>query len=213
MISWFLCFFFFTFYHHHPSLSLSRKVKTENTLHTFSAHSINTTSLLSLSPRFPLSFSLSLSLSLSLRVFVTLFLVEYRHTERFSDLGFGQGNLKKQRVSSFGSLAYTTMSVFKDEDPRIHGIKTKIRVVPNFPKPGLFFFFLSSKIWCYLSFSFSFLTQQVVLKNVVSLSWKPDYVAWLKWVFIFSAKSDGLCDKNENFHFWVSFHFPSIFHT
>ncbi|XP_021823875.1 adenine phosphoribosyltransferase 3 [Prunus avium] len=31
------------------------------------------------------------------------------------------------------------MSVFKDEDPRIHGIKTKIRVVPNFPKPGIMF--------------------------------------------------------------------------
>ncbi|RXH97305.1 hypothetical protein DVH24_035973 [Malus domestica] len=31
------------------------------------------------------------------------------------------------------------MSVLKDEDPRIHGIKTKIRVVPNFPKPGIMF--------------------------------------------------------------------------
>nr|CAN64503.1 hypothetical protein VITISV_016996 [Vitis vinifera] len=28
------------------------------------------------------------------------------------------------------------MSACKDQDPRIHGIKTKIRVVPNFPKPG-----------------------------------------------------------------------------
>ncbi|PON92978.1 Adenine phosphoribosyl transferase [Trema orientale] len=31
------------------------------------------------------------------------------------------------------------MSAYKDEDPRIHGIKTKIRVVPNFPKPGIMF--------------------------------------------------------------------------
>ncbi|RXI01162.1 hypothetical protein DVH24_001396 [Malus domestica] len=31
------------------------------------------------------------------------------------------------------------MLVLKDEDPRIHGIKTKIRVVPNFPKPGIMF--------------------------------------------------------------------------
>ncbi|CAN6579410.1 unnamed protein product [Malus baccata var. baccata] len=31
------------------------------------------------------------------------------------------------------------MSVLKNEDPRIHGIKTKIRVVPNFPKPGIMF--------------------------------------------------------------------------
>lgn len=29
------------------------------------------------------------------------------------------------------------MSVCREEDPRIHGIKTKIRVVPNFPKPGI----------------------------------------------------------------------------
>lgn len=31
------------------------------------------------------------------------------------------------------------MSVCREEDPRIHGIKTKIRVVPNFPKPGIMF--------------------------------------------------------------------------
>ncbi|KAI3918694.1 hypothetical protein MKX01_042014 [Papaver californicum] len=32
-----------------------------------------------------------------------------------------------------------TMSVCKGQDPRIHGIQTKIRVVPNFPKPGIMF--------------------------------------------------------------------------
>ncbi|KAL5551156.1 hypothetical protein UlMin_001332 [Ulmus minor] len=31
------------------------------------------------------------------------------------------------------------MSACKDEDPRIQGIKTKIRVVPDFPKPGIMF--------------------------------------------------------------------------
>ncbi|XP_050229719.1 adenine phosphoribosyltransferase 3 [Mercurialis annua] len=31
------------------------------------------------------------------------------------------------------------MSAYRDEDPRIHGIQTKIRVVPNFPKPGIMF--------------------------------------------------------------------------
>ncbi|XP_021901852.1 adenine phosphoribosyltransferase 3 isoform X1 [Carica papaya] len=31
------------------------------------------------------------------------------------------------------------MSALRDEDPRIHGIKTKIRVVPDFPKPGIMF--------------------------------------------------------------------------
>ncbi|KAI6702257.1 hypothetical protein NL676_011393 [Syzygium grande] len=31
------------------------------------------------------------------------------------------------------------MSAYKDNDPRIHGIKTRIRVVPNFPKPGIMF--------------------------------------------------------------------------
>ncbi|XP_023550317.1 adenine phosphoribosyltransferase 3-like isoform X1 [Cucurbita pepo subsp. pepo] len=31
------------------------------------------------------------------------------------------------------------MSAYKDEDPRIHGIRTKIRVVPNFPQPGIMF--------------------------------------------------------------------------
>ncbi|KAK9276078.1 hypothetical protein L1049_005609 [Liquidambar formosana] len=31
------------------------------------------------------------------------------------------------------------MSAYRDEDPRINGIKTKIRVVPNFPKPGIMF--------------------------------------------------------------------------
>ncbi|KAF5478463.1 hypothetical protein F2P56_005022 [Juglans regia] len=31
------------------------------------------------------------------------------------------------------------MSACRDEDPRIHGIKTKIRVVPNFPKAGIMF--------------------------------------------------------------------------
>ncbi|XP_030524769.1 adenine phosphoribosyltransferase 4 [Rhodamnia argentea] len=31
------------------------------------------------------------------------------------------------------------MAAYRDKDPRIHGIKTKIRVVPNFPKPGIMF--------------------------------------------------------------------------
>ncbi|KAK4748548.1 hypothetical protein SAY87_015134 [Trapa incisa] len=31
------------------------------------------------------------------------------------------------------------MSACKDEDPRINRIKTSIRVVPNFPKPGIMF--------------------------------------------------------------------------
>ncbi|KDP25639.1 hypothetical protein JCGZ_20795 [Jatropha curcas] len=31
------------------------------------------------------------------------------------------------------------MSAYRDEDPRIHGIQTKIRVVPNFPKEGIMF--------------------------------------------------------------------------
>ncbi|KAF7810126.1 adenine phosphoribosyltransferase 3 [Senna tora] len=31
------------------------------------------------------------------------------------------------------------MSSLTHDDPRIHGIKTKIRVVPNFPKPGIMF--------------------------------------------------------------------------
>ncbi|OVA01417.1 Phosphoribosyltransferase domain [Macleaya cordata] len=31
------------------------------------------------------------------------------------------------------------MSACKGEDPRVHGIKSKIRVVPNFPKPGIMF--------------------------------------------------------------------------
>ncbi|KAK8603619.1 hypothetical protein V6N13_096093 [Hibiscus sabdariffa] len=31
------------------------------------------------------------------------------------------------------------MSAYRDKDPRIHGIQSKIRVVPNFPKPGIMF--------------------------------------------------------------------------
>ncbi|XP_022156477.1 adenine phosphoribosyltransferase 3-like [Momordica charantia] len=31
------------------------------------------------------------------------------------------------------------MSAYRDEDPRIHGIRTQIRVVPNFPQPGIMF--------------------------------------------------------------------------
>uniref|UniRef100_A0A9I9CLP5 adenine phosphoribosyltransferase n=1 Tax=Cucumis melo TaxID=3656 RepID=A0A9I9CLP5_CUCME len=31
------------------------------------------------------------------------------------------------------------MSAYRDEDPRIHGIRTKIRVVPDFPQPGIMF--------------------------------------------------------------------------
>ncbi|KAG6596847.1 Adenine phosphoribosyltransferase 3 [Cucurbita argyrosperma subsp. argyrosperma] len=31
------------------------------------------------------------------------------------------------------------MSAIKDEDPRINGIRTNIRVVPDFPKPGIMF--------------------------------------------------------------------------
>ena len=42
---------------------------------------------------------------------------------------------RKRRGSFVVSLS-ATMSACKDQDPRIHGIKTKIRVVPNFPKPG-----------------------------------------------------------------------------
>jgi len=40
--------------------------------------------------------------------------------------------------SNFTSPLIYTMSVYKDQDPRLHGIKTKIRVVPNFPKSGSF---------------------------------------------------------------------------
>ncbi|KAI5439774.1 Adenine phosphoribosyltransferase 3, partial [Lathyrus oleraceus] len=32
-----------------------------------------------------------------------------------------------------------TMSAYTNQDPRLHGIKTKIRVVPNFPKSGIMF--------------------------------------------------------------------------
>lgn len=45
---------------------------------------------------------------------------------------------RKRRGSFVVSLS-ATMSACKDQDPRIHGIKTKIRVVPNFPKPGIMF--------------------------------------------------------------------------
>ncbi|WCJ25975.1 Adenine phosphoribosyltransferase 3 [Euphorbia peplus] len=31
------------------------------------------------------------------------------------------------------------MSASKDEDPRLHAIQSQIRVVPNFPKPGIMF--------------------------------------------------------------------------
>ncbi|GKV38077.1 hypothetical protein SLEP1_g46025 [Rubroshorea leprosula] len=31
------------------------------------------------------------------------------------------------------------MSAYRDKDPRIHGIQTTIRVVPNFPKQGIMF--------------------------------------------------------------------------
>ncbi|KAK2649119.1 hypothetical protein Ddye_016608 [Dipteronia dyeriana] len=31
------------------------------------------------------------------------------------------------------------MSAYRDQDPRIHGIQTKIRVVPDFPKQGIMF--------------------------------------------------------------------------
>ncbi|CAI8589178.1 unnamed protein product [Vicia faba] len=31
------------------------------------------------------------------------------------------------------------MSAYTNQDPRLHGIKTKIRVVPNFPKSGIMF--------------------------------------------------------------------------
>ncbi|KAJ9147741.1 hypothetical protein P3X46_029867 [Hevea brasiliensis] len=31
------------------------------------------------------------------------------------------------------------MSAYRDQDPRIHGIQTKIRVVPDFPREGIMF--------------------------------------------------------------------------
>jgi hypothetical protein len=40
--------------------------------------------------------------------------------------------------SSLVSTQTHTMSAYTDQDPRLHGIKTQIRVVPNFPKSGLF---------------------------------------------------------------------------
>lgn len=43
------------------------------------------------------------------------------------------------------------MSDYTNEDPRIHGIRTKIRVVPNFPKPGLFFLLVLLLHFFYLS--------------------------------------------------------------
>lgn len=37
------------------------------------------------------------------------------------------------------------MSVCNEDDPRLHDIKTRIRVIPDFPKPGILYsLFISS---------------------------------------------------------------------
>lgn len=46
------------------------------------------------------------------------------------------------------------MSAYRDEDPRIHAIKTQIRVVPNFPKPGLLPLYLVSVFFLFRLFIF-----------------------------------------------------------
>lgn len=42
-------------------------------------------------------------------------------------------------LSSSTTRTTTAMSACNGDDPRVHDIKTKIRVVPNFPKPGIMF--------------------------------------------------------------------------
>ena len=51
-----------------------------------------------------------------------------------------------------------TMSAYKDQEPRLHGIKTKIRVVPNFPKSGSFCPFLIFSLF-FLCFYFGLRNQ------------------------------------------------------
>jgi hypothetical protein len=48
------------------------------------------------------------------------------------------------------------MSAYTDQDPRLHGIKTQIRVVPNFPKSGLFSTLTINNLLLLLSLFFYF---------------------------------------------------------
>ena len=87
----------------------------------------------------------------------------------------------------------TIMSAYRDEDPRIQGIKTKIRVVPNFPKPGSFSFlcFLAEKMWemkvCWrIFFSFFIFYNPTKREKKTQLSYRLyNFLAWLKWVSSF----------------------------
>lgn len=59
------------------------------------------------------------------------------------------------------------MSAYTDEDPRLHGIKTKIRVVPNFPKSGL--------LCLSLSHAFSFFPPSFHSSVCLSLVWNLEH--------------------------------------
>ncbi|KAL9285103.1 hypothetical protein ACSQ67_024542 [Phaseolus vulgaris] len=69
--------------------------------------------------------SLSLSLSINILVLFFFFLCSFP--------------ILPCTLLKLTSPLICTMSAYKDQDPRLHGIKTKIRVVPNFPKSGIMF--------------------------------------------------------------------------
>ncbi|CAL5355947.1 unnamed protein product [Camellia sinensis] len=83
--------------------------------------------------------TLSLSFSLSL-VNICFNTDKYRYTYSLTYIHtYSQREREREKEPDFFLYIPSTMSVCKGDDPRIHGIKSKIRVVPNFPKPGIMF--------------------------------------------------------------------------
>ncbi|RWR89264.1 adenine phosphoribosyltransferase 3 isoform X2 [Cinnamomum micranthum f. kanehirae] len=63
----------------------------------------------------------------------------FTEARMISRQGFATTGSNSERRDKRERFYTDRMSATKDEDPRIHGISSSIRVVPNFPKPGIMF--------------------------------------------------------------------------
>ncbi|KAL6007897.1 hypothetical protein ACLOJK_033401 [Asimina triloba] len=91
-------------------------------------------------PPFPSSLFLSSSSSPSPLYFPTFSVRSKNNIPAFQSLLFNPNGYNIGAAAAAASSATsTTMSEYKEKDPRVDGIASSIRVVPNFPKPGIMF--------------------------------------------------------------------------
>ena len=98
-------------------------------------------------------------------------------------------------------LLYIAMSAYRDEDPRIHDIKTRIRVVPNFPKPGFFCFF-------FLVVENTDLAEIALWSRILELNSRIGCCSWVSHTkFLLDSKFCSFLKPSPSLSFSFHFHF------